>query len=436
MIRRIYKARRKRGGKVVESPVYRLRYRLDGECGKITDVSLRTRDLRVAEEKARRIISDCERESVGLLPRRSLRDGATLPLVNHLRDFLADKRQMRRDAHYCHTLDLRLSKLLVECGWTILQDVTADGFQRWRAGQRKAAKTLNDYLGAMTEFLAWLRRHGRLDTDPLAGVGKVEARGQQARERRALTDQECSRLIAVAGPRRALYVTALFTGLRRAELEALCWSDVSLDGPKPLIRVRASTTKNHKSAELPLHPDVLRVLRSIKPEPCTGADPVFPKMYRMWHFRRDLELAGIPFLDASGKRADFHALRHTYNTRLAVSGVSPRVAMELMRHSEMRLTTKTYTDVSLLPVAAAVQSLPSLMGLDSSPDSQKLRPDGHSLSQGVTSALVAGTAQPVEVEGISPCLTPAVTGCHNEENGSGGRARTYNLVINSHPLYH
>ncbi len=101
MIRRIYKARRKRDGKVVESPVYRLRYRLDGDCGKITDVSLHTRDLRVAEEKARRIIFESERESIGMLPRRSLRDGATLPLVNHLRDFLADKRQMRRDAH-CH----------------------------------------------------------------------------------------------------------------------------------------------------------------------------------------------------------------------------------------------------------------------------------------------------------------------------------------------
>lgn len=436
MIRRIYKARRMRGGKVVESPVYRLRYRLDGDCGKITDVSLHTRDLRVAEEKARRIISESERESVGLLPRRSLRDGATTPLVNHLRDFLADKRQMRRDAHYCHTLDLRLNKLLVECSWTILQDVTADGFQRWRAGQRKAAKTLNDYLGAMSEFLAWLRRHGRLDSDPLAGVGKVDARGQQARERRALTDQECSRLIAVAGPRRALYVTALFTGLRRAELEALCWSDVLLDGPKPLIRVRASTTKNHKSAEIPLHPDVLNVLRSIKPQTCAGADAVFPRMYRMWHFKRDLALAGIPFLDAAGKRADFHALRHTYNTRLAVSGVSPRVAMELMRHSEMRLTTKTYTDVSLLPVAAAVQSLPSLMGLDSSPDSQNLRPDGHSLSQAVTSAPVKGASQPVDGEGISLCLSPSVTDSQDGGIGSGGRARTYNMRINSALLYH
>ena len=34
--------------------------------------------------------------------------------------------------------------------------------------------------------------------------------------------------------------------------------------------------------------------------------------------------------------------------------------MEIMRHSDMRLTSKTYTDAGLLPVADAVLELPSL----------------------------------------------------------------------------
>ena len=33
--------------------------------------------------------------------------------------------------------------------------------------------------------------------------------------------------------------------------------------------------------------------------------------------------------------------------------------MELMRHSDMRLTAKIYTDAMQLPTAAAIQSLPS-----------------------------------------------------------------------------
>jgi integrase len=36
-----------------------------------------------------------------------------------------------------------------------------------------------------------------------------------------------------------------------------------------------------------------------------------------------------------------------------------RVVMELMRHSDLKLTMKIYTDVSQLPLAACVAALPS-----------------------------------------------------------------------------
>ena len=62
----------------------------------------------------------------------------------------------------------------------------------------------------------------------------------------------------------------------------------------------------------------------------------------------------------TGHRADFHSLRHTLATNLARAGTAPRVAMEIMRHSDMRLTAKTYTDAGLLPVADAVLKLPYL----------------------------------------------------------------------------
>jgi integrase len=54
--------------------------------------------------------------------------------------------------------------------------------------------------------------------------------------------------------------------------------------------------------------------------------------------------AGIPFLDERGCRIDYHALRTTFITRLSTMKVHPRVAMELARHSDMRLTMKAYTD--------------------------------------------------------------------------------------------
>lgn len=48
-----------------------------------------------------------------------------------------------------------------------------------------------------------------------------------------------------------------------------------------------------------------------------------------------------------------------FGTWLAVSGAHPRVAMELMRHSDLKLTMKIYTDASQLPLVASVAALPS-----------------------------------------------------------------------------
>jgi hypothetical protein len=83
---------------------------------------------------------------------------------------------------------------------------------------------------------------------------------------------------------------------------------------------------------------------------------------RMTVFRKDLEAAGIAYVDAKGEYADFHSLRKTFGTMLTLAGVPQRVVMELMRHSDMRLTAKTYTDAGMLPTDATITKLPSLNG--------------------------------------------------------------------------
>ena len=76
--------------------------------------------------------------------------------------------------------------------------------------------------------------------------------------------------------------------------------------------------------------------------------------------RRDLSRAGIVFVNATGQRIDLHALRKTFGTALVLSGALPRVVMEAMRHSDLKLTMKTYMDAQQLtgPVEAAVKLLP------------------------------------------------------------------------------
>lgn len=63
-------------------------------------------------------------------------------------------------------------------------------------------------------------------------------------------------------------------------------------------------------------------------------------------------------MDKRGRRADLHALRNTFGPAVVLKGEQPRVVMEAMRHSDLKLTMKPYTDVGQLPVGAALVRLP------------------------------------------------------------------------------
>ena len=104
----------------------------------------------------------------------------------------------------------------------------------------------------------------------------------------------------------------------------------------------------------------------------------------MRQFQKDLAIAQIPYKDALGRQADFHALRKTLATNLNKMGVAPRVAMELMRHSDIKLTMKNYTDSSQLPTFAAIEQLPwfnSPLSKDTQIDSQILDTTVHNQTQ-------------------------------------------------------
>ena len=65
--------------------------------------------------------------------------------------------------------------------------------------------------------------------------------------------------------------------------------------------------------------------------------------------------------------------------------VHPRLAMELARHSDMRLTMKTYTDAGQLPLREVMDTLPGFGGRsDSRIDSRTLGKSGQTVSPSVT----------------------------------------------------
>jgi len=416
MIFNVFRPKRQRDGKSAISRMYRGRYRLDGDS-RLTDVPLHTNDKQVARQRLEQIVRDRQREREGIIPPKHQRDAAQRPLTGHIADFIADRNTVGCDARYVRELEKKLLRLAGACGWNCAGDVTPNSFQTWRDSQKRAAKTLNEYLKAASGLMNWMERGGRIAGNPLKPVQMVQSGGLQTRVRRALTLDELKRLMAVAGPRKAIYATAVFTGLRRGELGKLEWRDVNLDAACPFLNVRASTTKNHKQASLPVHADVVAALRTLRPAEAEPLARVFPRLPTMKRFRMDLAAANIEFLDAKGEHADFHALRKTFATHLTLAGTPQRVTMELMRHSDMRLTAKTYTDAGLLPIGDAALSLPSISDCLSQGDSQSSVAGGLPPSIPVTENEVSNSSGTRMNKGFGHDLTPMVQGSPKTANG-------------------
>jgi integrase len=371
MIKQVYKPSRRRNGKRVLGRMYRGRYRLDPR-EKVSDVALRTDDKQVAEQRLARIVREEQHEREGLIPPKHQRDAAQRCLTEHLEAFIADRRALGRDEKYVCELKRRVERLIEECSWKLPRDVTADSFRVWRARQSHSPKTLNDYLSAIGALMNWLEAH--LGSNPLRRVQRVQSAVEPKRKRRAFTVNELRRLISASSERGPVYLVAASTGIRRGELRSLEWRDVVLDMPQPFIAVRSSVAKNHKHVMQPLPAYVADALQKRRPSGYAPKDLVFPVgIPSIEVFRKDLKAAGIEYVDAEGRYADFHALRKTFGTLLTLGTGSQRTVMELMRHSDMKLTTKVYTDAAVLPVAETVANLPNFISAekDSQIDSHK-----------------------------------------------------------------
>ena len=76
--------------------------------------------------------------------------------------------------------------------------------------------------------------------------------------------------------------------------------------------------------------------------------------------KADLVNASIDYIDDSGRVFDFHALRHEAGTLLAATGVHPKVAQSIMRHSDINLTMSLYTHTLRGQESEAIANLPDL----------------------------------------------------------------------------
>src|SRR5690606_12758752 len=152
------------------------------------------------------------------------------------------------------------------------------------------------------------------------------------RQRRALTPDELRSLVKATREsgvtikgrtwrmsptdRAMLYTLAAYTGLRASELASLTVASFDLEAKT--VNVQAAYSKRRRNDTLPLHASLVEQLR---PWLGTKTGRIFPGTWTVHYkaaklLRKDLARTGIAYIDATGRYADFHSLRHTFVTQL------------------------------------------------------------------------------------------------------------------------
>jgi len=186
---------------------------------------------------------------------------------------------------------------------------------------------------------------------------------------RGLTVDQARQLLTAAEDDRfhALYVLALYLGLRRGELLGLCWADVDLRAGTLQVRaslqrvdgeLRVVTPKTRTSRRtvplMGLCVDALRAHRQRQFQERAAGEPMWvPTDYVF------TSLAGTPVEPDNLRRSwhplrervglgavRFHDLRHTCVSLLLDLGAPPHVVREIVGHADLGVTMTIYAHAS------------------------------------------------------------------------------------------
>ncbi len=324
------------------------------------------------------------------------------PLGEHVDDFEGALRAKGNTAKHSEQSAGRVRALFDGCGFQMFADVQALKAQHFLASLRTASEdkdavtnlTSNYYLQAAKQFCRWMVRENRATHNPLDHLENVTPQTDRKRERRALSVDELRRLLVAAagGPdrhgipgreRALIYHLAAESGLRANELRSLIRSSFRFGAKVATVVVEAGSSKRRRRDELPLRPDTAAELQAHLASKHPGANAFsMPRENDTAEMARlDLAAARAAWLgetkipderaarerstflcevDEQGRVFDFHGLRHTFLTNPARSGVHPKLAQQLARHSTIVLTMDRYSHVTLGEQSEALAMLPDL----------------------------------------------------------------------------
>jgi integrase len=231
---------------------------------------------------------------------------------------------------------------------------------------------------ALKQAVKW--RSVTLNAAALAEAPRVERH-----EIQPFSVEDARRLLEASQDDRlaALYSVALAMGLRQGEALGLRWEDVAFETGQ--LRVRVTLQRIDRSYRL-LPPKTERSRRTLR-MPATALAALRAHRARQLEERLQAGAAwedwGLVFTTATGRplhatwithrfqkllersglpRARFHDLRHTCASLLLAQGVSARMIMEILGHSQISLTMNLYSHIMPSMQEDAAQKMDAALG--------------------------------------------------------------------------
>lgn len=267
-------------------------------------------------------------------------------------------------------IDVTASKSWLECSFfknKTLDEITIDDAEKYkkhlinqivkngscRDGKPLAPRTVDIRLGRLKRLFSLCLDWNLCEKNPLL---KVKLLKRDNKIVRYLSPEEEDRLMKVSSPELVRVIQlALHTGMRRGEILSLTWSDV--DFKAGIITIPATKSKGRRERYIPLTATALKVLQSI-PRPINRTALVFSnKEGNKWDRLR--VLWDIARKEAGLEDFRFHDLRHSFASRLVMSGVDLAIIKELLGHKDYE-TTLRYAHLAPERLKRAVSVLDSL----------------------------------------------------------------------------
>jgi integrase len=334
------------------------------------------------------------------------------PLAAHFDDYAGHLESLQRDTRHVEGTMRYLRKLSDALGWGTLASIDAHALTAHLSEQAEkratGARTFNAAVAAWRAFGRWCVRSNRLVANPLAGIGTRNTDGDRRRVRRDVSTDELARIIDAAGrsptvtvakrarnaqkelrtgsvrmtyPERAwAYRIAAGTGFRAGEVASLTPESFDLDGDTPSVIVEAAYSKRKRRDVQPIRPDLAAMLRPWLATKAPGervcplpdgkaglllqADMDAARAAWIAEARTPCERAEreasdyLRHTDAAGRVVDFHGLRVHFVSRVVEAGANVKEAMELARHSDPKLTLKTYARVGMHNLTRVLDRMP------------------------------------------------------------------------------